>query len=298
MIAFPKKGYNMAKKGRLLWLLSLFFLLFWALSCEKAESPKGNELARVNDRVITLEEFNQEMEELPTYLKPMMVTSGARKEFLQNVINREILLQQGRKKGLDKDKEILAKTERFRKGLIIEALLVQLLKGKDEVTDEEVEAYYQENKEKFLVGERVRVRHILVKTLLEANEIKKRLNQGEDFIALAKRYSISPSRKRGGDLGYIERGKVGPEFEKAAFALKEPGELSGIVKTSFGHHIIRLEDRKEPYQRTLPQAKEEIKSFLQEKKRGEIITAYLEELREEAEIVIHEELLDMEEGGT
>ncbi|MBW2038999.1 MAG: peptidylprolyl isomerase [Deltaproteobacteria bacterium] len=275
----------------------LLFLFLSTFACDKAESPKGKELAKVNDREITLEEFNQEMEHLPTYLKPMMVSAEARKEFLQNLIDRELLLQEAKKRGLDRDKQILAKLERFKQGLVIEALLGELFKGKDEVSDEEVEAYYRENKEKFLVGERIRVRHILVKTLPEAKEIKRRLSQGEDFIRLVKRYSISPSRDKGGDLGYIERGKTGKEFERAAFSLKRPGEISEIVKASFGYHVIRLEDRKKPHQRTFSEVKEEIKGLLQEKKREKILTAYLKELRKGSKIVVNEELLAVEEGG-
>ena len=147
------------------------------------------------------------------------------------------------------------------------------------------------------MGERVRVRHILVKTLPEAKEIKKRLNRGEDFIKLAKKYSISPSRERGGDLGYIERGKVGKEIERVAFSLKRRGEVSDIVKTNFGYHIIRLEDRKKPHQRTFSEVKEEIRSFLREKKMREVLTAHLKKLREGSKIVINEELLKAEEEG-
>jgi len=277
--------------------MPLLFLVLLILSCDKTKPPQGKELARVNDRVITLEEFNEEMEQLPPHLKPLMVSAEVRKEFLQNIIDRELLLQEARKKGVDKDKEILAKVERFKRGLIIESVLEELLKGKGEVSEEEARNYYRENKEKFLVGERVRVRHILVKTLPEAKEIKKRLNRGEDFIKLAKKYSISPSRERGGDLGYIERGKVGKEFERVAFSLKRRGEVSDIVKTNFGYHIIRLEDRKKPHQRTFSEVKEEIRSFLREKKMREVLTAHLKKLREGSKIVINEELLKAEEEG-
>ncbi|RLB07376.1 MAG: peptidylprolyl isomerase [Deltaproteobacteria bacterium] len=287
----------MVQKVKIWWLMPLLFLVLLILSCDKTKPPQGKELARVNDRVITLEEFNEEMEQLPPHLKPLMVSAEVRKEFLQNIIDRELLLQEARKKGVDKDKEILAKVERFKRGLIIESVLEELLKGKGEVSEEEARNYYRENKEKFLVGERVRVRHILVKTLPEAKEIKKRLNRGEDFIKLAKKYSISPSRERGGDLGYIERGKVGKEFERVAFSLKRRGEVSDIVKTNFGYHIIRLEDRKKPHQRTFSEVKEEIRSFLREKKMREVLTAHLKKLREGSKIVINEELLKAEEEG-
>jgi len=134
-----------------------------------------------------------------------------------------------------------------------------------------------------------------VKTLEEAKEIKKRLYRGEDFITLAKQHSISPSKAQGGDLGYIDRERVGKAFGKAAFSLKRPGELSDIVKTTFGYHIIRLEDRQGPRQRTFSEVQEEIRKFLREKKRKEILTVHLEELRKGAQILINEDLLAAEE---
>ena len=285
----------MAKNSKLfLVVVSVFFLLFTA-SCDRGKPLKGKELARINDRVITLEEFEQEMGQLPPYYKTLMFSEEGRKRFLQEFINAALLLQEGKKKGLDKDKAVLAKIELFKKGLIIDTLVGELYQGKDEVGDKEVETYYRENKKQFFLGERVRVRHIVVKTMPEAQEIKRRLDRGEDFITLVRKYSISPSREEDGDVGYIERGKVGKEFEQAAFALKRQGELSNIVKTTLGYHIIRLEDRKQPQNLTFSEVQENISRFLREKKRKEILDAHLQELRKEAQISINEKLLAAEE---
>jgi parvulin-like peptidyl-prolyl isomerase len=215
---------------------------------------------------------------------------------LQKLIERELLLQEGVKKGFDKDEEILRKVEQFKEDLIIEDLTQKLCAGKDEVSDKEMEAYYREHKEQFFAGARVRVRHIMVKTFAEAQAIKKRLNQGEDFIALAKQYSIWPSKENGGDLGYITRGMVDKAFEDAAFSLKRRGDVSGIVKTKKGFHIIRLEDRQGAHQLAFAEVQEEIRKFLREKKRREILTSHLKGLEEKAQISINEQLLAAEEG--
>ena len=290
------REYNVIKKGNIWWVVPFLFFLVASPSCDKAQHLKGKELARVNDSVITLEEFEQEMEQLPQFLKLQMVSEEGRKEFLQKLINQELLLQEARKKGLHKDEKILANLEMLKKGLIINALQEELCAGKDEVSDEEVEAYYQENKEDFILEEQVRVRHILVKTLDEAKEVKKRLYQGEDFITLAKQRSIWRSTKmRGGDLGYIKRGMVHKSFEQAAFALKKRGELSDIVKTNYGYNIIRLEDKIGPRQRTFSEVQKEIRNLLRNKKRENILTAYLKKLREKAQLFINEELLTIEE---
>lgn len=287
------RPYTMTTKSSVWWMLPFVCFLCFPLSCDNAQRLKEKEVARVNDRVITLDEFEQEMEQLPLYLKTLMIDEKGKKEFLQNLIERELLVQEATKKGFDKDEKVLAKVKQFRQGLIIDSLMEEHYAGRDEVGDNEIEAYYQENKEKFLLGERVRVRHIMVKTYEEAKEIKKRLYQGEDFIALATEKSIWPYTKQwGGDLGYIERGTVEDKsFEQAAFALKKRGELSDIVKTKHGYHIIRLEDIEKPRQRTFSEVREEIRTILRNKKREEILTTHLQDLREEAQIIINEELL-------
>ncbi len=284
------------KNNKLLLVGASVFLILFAVSCGKVKPLKEKELVRINDRVITLTEFEQEMEQLPPALKTLVITDKGRREFLQKLIERELLLQEGVKKGFDKDEEILRKVEQFKDGLIIEDLTEKLCAGKDEVSDKEVEAYYRGNKKQFFVGERVRVRHIMVKTMSEAQEIKNRLNRGEDFIALAKQYSIGPTKQNGGDLGYITRGVVDKSFEDAAFSLKRRREVSGIVKTKLGFHIIRLEDKQGPRQLTVAEVREEIRKFLRERKRTEILTAHLQGLREKAQISINEKLLAAEEG--
>jgi peptidyl-prolyl cis-trans isomerase C len=285
----------MINKSSVWWVFPLLCFLCLPLSCNKAQPLKQKELARINNRVITLEEFEQELEQLPQPAKLQMVSEEGRKKLLQELINRELLLQEAKKKGFDKDEKVLANLERLKKGLIINALGEELCTGKDEVTDDEVMAYYQEHKEEFVLEE-VRVRHILVKTLEEAKEIKQRLHNGEDFITLARQYSIwKPSRIKGGDLGYIKRGMVHKSFEQAAFALKKRGELSDIVKTDFGYNIIRLEDKIGPRQLTFSEVQEKIREFLVEKKRKEILTAHVQDLRKGAQITIHEKLLANEE---
>jgi peptidyl-prolyl cis-trans isomerase C len=88
-----------------------------------------------------------------------------------------------------------------------------------------------------------RASHILVKTEDEANRIMKRINDGEDFAAVAKRFSSCPSRKDGGDLGWFGKGQMVPEFEKVAFE-NDPGTVVGPIKTQFGYHVIKVTGRK------------------------------------------------------
>ena len=90
---------------------------------------------------------------------------------------------------------------------------------------------------------KVKARHILVKTESEGKKILEELKKGANFAKLAQEKSECPSKKKGGDLGWFGRGKMVPEFEKAAFSLKK-GEISNIVKTQLGYHIIKVDDTK------------------------------------------------------
>jgi peptidyl-prolyl cis-trans isomerase C len=89
----------------------------------------------------------------------------------------------------------------------------------------------------------VRASHILVKSEQKAKEILEKLNNGTDFAELAKKYSICPSSKKGGDLGYFTKGKMVRPFENLAFSLKK-GEIGGPIKTEFGYHIIKVTDQR------------------------------------------------------
>ncbi|MCD5390909.1 peptidylprolyl isomerase [candidate division NPL-UPA2 bacterium] len=159
-----------------------------------------------------------------------------------------------------------------------------------EIKDDEIVSYYQENIEQFKRPEEIRVRHILIRldpdadeevqaeAKKKAEEILERLKGGEDFAALAKEYSEDPgSREKGGDLGFFPRGWMVPAFEEAAFSLKL-GEVSQLVKTPFGYHIIKLEERREAYTTPLEEVWSEIHDTLKKKRADEIAREEAEDL--------------------
>jgi peptidyl-prolyl cis-trans isomerase D len=130
-----------------------------------------------------------------------------------------------------------------------------------EVGEDETRYYYDTHIEEFEHPESIHARHILFENEEVAKEILKKLKKGGDFVELAKKHSTGPTKDAGGDLGYFERGKMVKEFEDAAFAL-ETGGISEVVKSSFGYHIIKLEDRKGPYTEKFEDTKEKIKETL------------------------------------
>lgn len=138
------------------------------------------------------------------------------------------------------------------------------------VSEEEIKQAYDTESAKVAETERVRARHILVSTEQEAKQIEARIKLGERFEDLAKQYSLDGSKEYGGDLGYFTAPDMVPEFSKAAFAL-QPGQVSPPVKTDFGWHIIKVEDRKKGGAAPYDQVKVGIRNLLLKKKMQEQI---------------------------
>lgn len=144
-----------------------------------------------------------------------------------------------------------------------------------EIDQEEIEEFFQENKEDLVV---IRARHILVNSEEDAKKVLERLNSGEEFEEVALTESLdSGSAAQGGDLGYFTRSKMIKEFSDAAFDL-EVGEISGMVKTEVGYHIIKLEDKKE----TLEDLEEQISMVLKEQK----YQSHINNLKDEADVEV------------
>lgn len=133
---------------------------------------------------------------------------------------------------------------------------------KTEIADEAAKAFYDENSDIFH-SEQVKAKHILLDDENTAKDIIKKLEAGEDFAELAKEHSTDPTAKEnGGELGYFQKGEMVPEFEEAAFSL-EIGKISEPVKSSFGYHVIIVEDKREE-NTEFEDAKDQIKAYLKE----------------------------------
>lgn len=156
--------------------------------------------------------------------------------------------------------------DKIKRDIAMGIRIENLIKPEISISDEEIADYFKENKEAFNQEEQVKARHILVETEDVAKEVKKKLAVGEDFTKLAKEYSTDEgSKELGGDLGYFNRGDMVAEFDKMAFSLKV-GEISEPVKSQFGYHIIKVEDKKEAKEAKLEDHKEDIeKALLNEK---------------------------------
>ncbi len=181
------------------------------------------------------------------------------------------------------------------KGARVNMLVNQACAHVADPTEEEVEAFYAAHKSEYVVPEQVLCQHILVKSeagdLPEAKsaafekirEIRERIVAGGDFAEEAKKHSDCPSGKEGGSLGWFGRGMMVPEFDACAFDMKK-GEVSNIVTTQFGYHIIYKADERGGGEQTLVDVHDQIKDLLRHEARGRAMDAFVAELREKAQI--------------
>lgn len=194
--------------------------------------------------------------------------------------------------------------EEVREGLARNKFMQAHWAGKINVTEEDARKYYDENPKQFEQTEQVRASHILIKPEItdphvdpnadpneaktvakaKAEDLLKQIKEGADFAELAKAHSNCPSAPNGGDLGFFPRGETTPAFENVAFEL-EIGQLSEIVETKYGYHIIKATDHKEATTTAFDQAKENIIRQLTQKKQSELAEEYIESLKAKANIV-------------
>lgn len=247
-----------------------------------------------------------------------------KKRVLETLINRELLYQESQHKGIkiedtkvngqldtvkkrfpsdDEYQAALTKMKiteaelksQIREGMAIQQFVDNYLAQDIAVSDAETIDFYEKNPEMFKQPEQIKASHILVKVDTEADEatkgqankkikeIQKKLETGQDFASLAAEFSEGPSNVNGGDLGYFSRGQMVKPFEDAAFKLKS-GEVSDIVETRFGYHLIKVVDKKPESVISYDTVKDKITQYIEQGKKGNAVKADIEKLRQKADI--------------
>jgi peptidyl-prolyl cis-trans isomerase C len=248
----------------------------------------GKVVAEIGSEKITLEEINEMIKQIPEQYQSMAEANKGM--FVDSVVNQKLLYSEASKLNLDKEAAVQKQIEEARKEIIIKEFLRKEVEDKVAVSDEDAKKYYDANKDKFKDGEKVKVFHILVETEAEANDILAKLNGGADFAALAKEKSKCPSKEKGGELGLISRGQTVPEFENAAFAL-QPGQLSAVVKSQFGYHIIKITEKQPEKVLSFDEVKDQLKQMLLADKQKERFELILKDLKDKNKVVIYKDLL-------
>lgn len=249
---------------------------------------KPSVLAAVGRNQITLKEFENRISKLP---EPYQQMARSRpRAFLEDWITELLLLEEAKRRGLERQQIVRELAEEARKKILVARLVDDEADLKISVTDEEIQKFYEENKKGYAMPERFRARHILVENEAKASEILSRIKSGGDFAKIAQAESQDPSRARGGDIGTFSRGQLIKEFEDAVTSL-EVGQMSGVVRTTIGYHIIQLIEKLPARTLSVDEVRDQIVQDLRaEKKRGAVI-ALAESLRKRAKITVREDLL-------
>ncbi|MFK5948292.1 MAG: peptidylprolyl isomerase [Methylococcales bacterium] len=205
--------------------------------------------------------------------------SFPKEKLVEELIQRELLLQEALKKKLDKTVKYTTQLETIKTGLLTQAAVEDFLKS-NPITDADIKAEYDKNVA--ASGTEYKARHILVKTEEEANNIIAELSKGADFAELAKTKSTGPSGPQGGDLGWFAAGQMVAPFSEAVIALEDNKFTLTPVKTQFGYHVILREGSRAQTPPPFESVKERIRPMLQRKK----MQSFLTELRQQAKVEI------------
>ena len=275
-------------------------LAFAIVACERdrssqqATSAVGTTVPQSDARVIatygrkrfTTADFAREVERLPPRSRSQLTNVERRRQFVDNLVLNDLLADAGAARGYDTDPEITRQVDDLRRRLIVQRVMKDFQEP-PEVTDADVKAYYDQNRRLFS-GAQIRASHILVKDEELAKRLREQLRQDPSkFEELAKTNSTdTATAARGGDLGFFGQGRMVAPFEQAAFALEKPDDISEVVKTPFGYHIIKLVDRKEGGDRPFDEVKERIRVNLLNQRRQEQTQKRIEDLRAKANVTV------------
>ncbi len=303
---------------------SLFILLpsfFFLWGCGQwGQGLPEHVLARFNQEQITVDQFNREFKELIS--EPGRVTKDAnlrdlKQAYLDQMIERKILVQEAHRLGMKVSQEELNQAiseikmdypgeefgetlglkgmtldeweVRLEEKLLAEKMIRKILHYRGEINEKEALQYYETHLSSFQLKPTVRARQIIVADGEEAIQILKRLKKGESFEKLAIKKSLGPEKVKGGDLGYFSQGERPAEFDHV-FSM-EVGTISDVIKSPYGYHVFKLEEKIEPRQLPFEEAKAGILQELRQKKGEEEYQKWLKGVKDKAKIKINKKWL-------
>jgi len=278
-----KESMNVATV-RLATLLVCVISGIFLVSTGCAPPPEEGVLALVNGRQITQTDFDIHWGELAEATRARYLKEGGKRLFLDELITRELLMQEARKLGLDKSDAIRDRAQRYREQLIIDELLKDRIKAKVELTNEELAAFYEQHAGELLPPLKVRVAQMLLPNISAAKDLEYQVNHGGSFAKFAQRYSIDfKTKANGGDLGPYRKELVDPEVDAVIHTLKT-GMISAPIKTAAGYYLVMIA----PLDKEIIQAdvavRERLRQELLNEKRRKRFTGVIADIRTKAVI--------------
>jgi parvulin-like peptidyl-prolyl isomerase len=293
---------------------------YFLCGCDLAEREKENVVIVVGSRQITGEELKKEINFISGRLD---LSEQDREQVLyqlaEQVIDRYLILEYAKERrvsitenereealsdllqGYTKNafKNALLREyvdfeqwkDRYAEQLLINKVLLEVARNLAPPNSHEIQRYYEAHYEEFRLPQMLRFRQIVTRSKQEAEDLLKRIQNGEEMGVLARRYSIAPEAERGGEVGWVAREHLDESMERVIFSMS-PGEVSQIVETPYGYHIFELLSRRPERVKKLPEVIPEVEARLLHQRRKVFLRNWLKNLRTHFEVTVNQELLN------
>jgi len=265
----------------------------------------GKTLAMVGNSKITVDDFESVLQRVPPFNRRRYATKKGKLELLNKLIEEELFYQEALRRGMDNDSDFTNRMEQIRRGILSSMVKKELYDADIEITEDEVKQYYEDNPDQFQTPETVKVKLILVrvkrnatpeeeaKAKAKAEEALKKLKAGASWDAIVEQYSEDRgTKKKGGLLPKVRKGMRGDEFDRVAFGMSTPNEISEVFRDRRGFNIIQFLEKTEAKLKDFDDVKRTIERRLKQEKLKNRMETTLENLRSKATVTIEEDVLD------
>lgn len=267
----------------------LFFLLILVV-ISGCTQTKDDVIVKVGSSKLTKKELQEDLKGLPPQAKMFLASPEGQSKLKDELIKREVLYEEARKKRLEKSEDFKRRIEEFKKITLINILLEQEIKSIQPVTEKDAKDYYEKNRDEFIRPTEVRLSQIVVKNEDEARKVYERVNKGEDFGKVAKELSRDEKTKAsGGDMGFFKKGQLTPQIENIAFNMKK-GQVSMPLNLRGDFYIFKVTDVKgtlTPFE----SIKQQLMEQLRIKRQQEWFNNYMEGLKKKHKVEVNEKAL-------
>jgi len=272
------------------FLIKLFMLVLIIAFVFGCSQTKDEVIVKAGSSKLTKKELQEDLKSLPPQTKAFLASPEGVSRLKDELIKREVLYEEARKKGIEKSEDFKKRMEEFKKITLINMLLEQEIKNMQNVTENEAKEYYEKHKDEFIKPTEVRVSQIVVKNEDDAKKVYERINKGEDFGKIAKEVSIDEKTKASeGDMGFFKKGQLNQQIENVVFNLRK-GQVSMPLTNQKGISIFKVTDVKGTpidFESIKLQLIEQLKA----KKQQDWFNSYIEDLKKKYKVEVNDKAL-------
>jgi len=271
--------------------IKIFILLFTFAFIFACSQSKDDVIIKAGSSKLTKQDLQEDLKSFPPQTKAFLSSPEGLNRLKDELIKREVLYEEAKKKGLTKSEDFKKRMEEFKKITLINMLLEQELKAvQQDVTEKEAREYYDKHKDEFINPTERRLSQIVVKNEDEAKKVYEKIDKGEEFEKIAKELSTDEKTKAsGGDIGFFKKGQLNQQIENAVFSLRK-GQVSMPLTYKGELYIFKVTDVKgTPVE--FDQIKSQLIEQLKAKKQQDWFNSYIEELKKKHKVEVNEKAL-------